>query len=344
LIGGAGSDTMTGGAHKDFFAAGKVSDTITTGATSNIVATNLGNGALTLQPTTGATDVLSLGGGIDTEKLTFTKSGNNLVLSDGSGDTVTFTNWYAGVSNQNVTTLQVIEIASSSYNSASSDPLRNQAIEEFNFTSLVSQFNAAGSPSGWALSGGMATAQLADSATAAYGGDLAYYYGLNQDLTSLNLSAAQSTLTSASFATATQTIDAWAGISGGVAHLLAISRQQASLGEGGAASSAGSSGHNAGFVSSATLRSHALGVLPSDASTGGQSGATNGGAGSAWDAMHASLDLATRSMAWAPTPSGHGAEVGIDHGLQPGDVAAGALLPTWSTHRTIARAHVAYLA
>jgi hypothetical protein len=87
----------------------------------------------------------------------------------------------------------------------------------------VSQFNAAGSSANWALSIGMPSAQLASSATAAYGGDLAYYEGLNGNLTGMNLSAAQATLTNSAYATGTQTIDSWSSISsGGGLHLLAV--------------------------------------------------------------------------------------------------------------------------
>ena len=189
LIGGAGASTLTGGAYKDFYAAGKVSDSLTTGATANVVSINKGDGATALQPTTGASNVLSLGAGIDTESLTFTKSGNNLVLTDGvSGDAITFGNWYAGSADQDFTTLQVVEIASASYNASGTDALRNKALEDFNFSSLVSQFNAVGSPANWALSGGMPSAQLTSSATTAYGGDLAYYFGLNGNLTGMDLS------------------------------------------------------------------------------------------------------------------------------------------------------------
>jgi hypothetical protein len=85
----------------------------------------------------------------------------------------------------------------------------------------VSQFNTAGSPNNWALSNGMPSAQLTSSATQAYGGDMAYYFGLNGNLTGMNLSAAQSTLTNSSYATAPQTIDSWSAISGGSGlHLL----------------------------------------------------------------------------------------------------------------------------
>jgi hypothetical protein len=222
LIAGAGAATLTGGAFRDFLAAGAGGDTITTGATDNVVAVNLGDGATTLKPTTGAANVLSLGGGIDTESLFLSKSGNNLVLTDGtSGDAITFTNWYASSHNQNFTILQVVEAASASYASGGSDPLRNSALEEFSFTALVNQFNAAGSPANWALSNGMASAALTDSATAAYGGDLAYYYGLDRNLSGLNLSAAQATLTNPGFGSAAQTIDSLASISGGPLQLQA---------------------------------------------------------------------------------------------------------------------------
>jgi Ca2+-binding RTX toxin-like protein len=225
LIGGAGASTITGGAYKDFYAAGKVSDTITTGATANVVSINKGDGLTTLAPTTSATNVLSLGAGIDTESLFFTKTGNNLILTDGvSGDSITFTNWYVGSADQNVTNLQVVEIASANYNSGGGDALRNKALEDFNFTSLVAAYNAAGSPANWALSTAMPSAQLSSSSTADYGGDLAYYFGLNGNLTGVNLSAVQSTLTNASYGTATQTIDAYSSISGGGGlHLLAVS-------------------------------------------------------------------------------------------------------------------------
>jgi Ca2+-binding RTX toxin-like protein len=216
LIGGAAASTLTGGAFKDFYAAGKVSDTITTGATSNVVSVNKGDGATTLAPTTGATNVLSLGAGIDTESLVFNKSGNNLILTDGvSGDSITFTNWFVGAADQDYTKLQVAEIASANFNSGGTDGLRNKALEDFNFTALVAAFTAAGSPTNWALSNDMPSAQLASSATTAYGGDLAYYFGLNGNLTGVNLSAAQSTLTNTSFGTAAQTIDAFSSISGG---------------------------------------------------------------------------------------------------------------------------------
>jgi Ca2+-binding RTX toxin-like protein len=229
LVGGNGTDTMIGGAQKDFYAAGLGGATITTGAAANVVSVNMDAGAVTLQPTTSASNILSLGGGIDTESLSMSKVGSNLVISDASGDAITFSNWYSGAANQNYATLQVIELASSSYSASSTDPLRNQAIEEFNLSALVTQFNAAltANPSlaNWSLSNGMVGAQLSSSPTSAYGGDLAYYYGLNGNLSGVDLSAVSSTLSNASFATAVQTIDSFSSITGGGGiHLNAIIR------------------------------------------------------------------------------------------------------------------------
>jgi trimeric autotransporter adhesin len=224
LIAGGGASTLTGGAFKDFYAAGAVSDTITTGATANVIAVNKGDGATTIAPTTGASNVLSLGAGIDTENLTFTKSGTtNLILSDSvTGDSITLTNWYTSTNNQNIKTLQVIEQASANYNSSGTDALRNKPLEEFNFSALFAAFTSAGSTAGWSLSNGMPAAALTSSATSAYGGDLAYYFGLNGNLTGMTLSAAQAALTNTSFGTAPQTIDSWSSISGGGGlHLMA---------------------------------------------------------------------------------------------------------------------------
>ena len=145
------------------------------------------------------------------------------MLNDGvAGDSITFTNWFAATANQTTKTLQVIESASASYNSAGTDVLRNKPIEEFNFTTLVANYTTAGNPANWLLSQKEAADTIASSATAAYGGDLAYYYGKNGNLTGMNVSASQSTLTNASYATGLQTIDAWASISGGASTMAVV--------------------------------------------------------------------------------------------------------------------------
>jgi trimeric autotransporter adhesin len=222
LIGGSGgADSITGGAFKDFLAAGVGADTITSGATANVIAVNKGDGTTTIVATTGASEVLSLGAGIDTEALTFTKSGENLELNDTvSGNSIILSNWYSATSDQDVKTLQVIEQASASYNPSGTNALQNEAVYDFNFSTLVTAFNSG--TAGWALSTDMVAAETSSGSTSAYGGDLAYYDGLNGNLTGMDLTAAQAALTNSSYATAAQTIDSWSSISGGSSiHLLA---------------------------------------------------------------------------------------------------------------------------
>lgn len=220
LIAGSGNDTMTGGTGVSFMAAGVGTDTITLGAGVAVVADNSGDGAITIAPGTGTVNTddntLSLGGGIAYANLTFTKSGNNLILNAGGTNSITFTNWYAGAAgDQSFVNLQVIEQAASTYSSSSSNTLYSSEVETFNLTTLVSQFNTAGQTSGWSLMNDLLTDHLNSSNTAALGGDLGYYDGLNGNLTGMNLATAISTLQNASFGKTAQTMDAWSGISTG---------------------------------------------------------------------------------------------------------------------------------
>jgi hypothetical protein len=162
--------------------------------------------------------VISLGGGIDYANLSFSKSGNNLVLNTGGAGAVTLTNWYSSSANQDFVTLQVLEKSAATYDAASANVLYNQAVEEFSFTQLVSAFNSAlaANPNltSWNLMNSMLAAHLSGGSTA-LGGDLAYYDGLNGNLTGLNLASATSTVSNSAFGKTNQTVDTWASISGG---------------------------------------------------------------------------------------------------------------------------------
>jgi Ca2+-binding RTX toxin-like protein len=217
LIAGAGNDTLTSGTAASFIAGGAGNDAITLGSGTAVVAFNSGDGKATITPGTGTSDVLSLGGGIAYANLSFSKSGNNLILNTGGNNSITFTNWYAGAADQNFVNLQVIERAASTYSASSTNVLYNENVEEFSFTQLVSAFNTAlaATPSltSWSLSNALLTDHLSGSNTTALGGDLAYYDGLNGNLTGMNLATAVSTLGSSSYGKTAQTIDAWSGIS-----------------------------------------------------------------------------------------------------------------------------------
>ncbi|MGO9443527.1 MAG: hypothetical protein ACLPXB_01980, partial [Thiobacillaceae bacterium] len=217
VIGGAPSDALSGQSGNDLI-MGQGNDTLTGGSGANIIAFNKGDGADVVNATSGANNTLSLGGGINYADLSFSKSGNDLILNEGT-DAITFKDWYASSANQNFVTLQVIEAASSSYNPASTSALYNNEVVDFGFTSLVNQFNAALAQTPtltqWSLTNGLLTAYLSGSNTAALGGDLAYYDGLTGNLSGMNVAAAQAALQNPSFGTATQSISPWSSISQG---------------------------------------------------------------------------------------------------------------------------------
>jgi hypothetical protein len=218
-LAGAGASTLkdTGGAN--VLVGGAGGDAITLGAGTAVVAFNSGDGAATIATGAGLANTLSLGGGIAYSNLAFSKSGNNLILNTGGSNAITFTNWYAGAADQNFVTLQMLEQATSTYSATSTNVLYNEDVEEFNFTALVTAFNAAlaATPTltSWSLMNSLLNDHLSGSNTTAMGGDLGYYEGLNGNLTGMNLATAVSTLQSTSFGKTAQTIDAWSGISAG---------------------------------------------------------------------------------------------------------------------------------
>jgi Ca2+-binding RTX toxin-like protein len=221
MIGGAGADTMTGGSGVAFVACGTGTDAITLGSAASVVSYTAGDGKATVAAGTYLQDTVSLGKGIAYSNLTFSKSGNNLVLNTGGTGSITFTNWYTGSASQDIVTLQVIEQSAATYDANSSNTLYNQKVEEFSFTQLVSAFNAAlaATPgmTSWNLSNSLLSAHLAGSGNgAAIGGDLAYFDGMNGNLTGLNMSAAVSTLQGSTFGKGNQTIDPWTSVSAGV--------------------------------------------------------------------------------------------------------------------------------
>lgn len=89
------------------------------------------------------------------------------------------------------------------YDAGSSNRLNNKKIEQFNFDGLVTKFDQAraANPSltSWALSSSMLSFYLNSSDTAAIGGDLAYQYAKNGNLSNISMTPAQALLASAQF-------------------------------------------------------------------------------------------------------------------------------------------------
>jgi Ca2+-binding RTX toxin-like protein len=224
MNGGAGNDTFTGGASNELFIGGTGNDTLTTGNGADILVFNRGDGADTVNGGTGTDNTVSLGGGIRYADMTFSKSSNDLVLNVGNGEKLTFQNWYiTSANNKTASTLQVILEATADYNPGGGDALTDNKVEQFDFAGLVTQFDAARAAnpalSTWALSNALTGFHLGGSDTAALGGDLAYWYGRNGNLTGMNVAAAQEVIGGAGFGTANQTLREFSGISGGLATL-----------------------------------------------------------------------------------------------------------------------------
>jgi Ca2+-binding RTX toxin-like protein len=204
--GGGGADAITGGAGNEMFIGGIGNDTISTGAGADIIAFNVGDGRDLVTSGTGADNVLSIGGGIDYAALTFTKSGNNLIMKTAGADQITFKNWYSGPNNRSVARLQVFTEAMPGYDQHSADPLLNNKVEQFNFAALANAFDAAGQVSGWALTNALLSAHLSGSDTEAIGGDLAYQYGKSGSLSGIGLAPAQDVINAPEFGSSAQAL------------------------------------------------------------------------------------------------------------------------------------------
>ncbi|PKO42388.1 MAG: calcium-binding protein [Betaproteobacteria bacterium HGW-Betaproteobacteria-22] len=206
--GGAGNDVITAGSGRDIILGGTGNDTVTTGTGYDVIVFNKGDGQDLINPSTGADNTLSLGGNFAYSDLSLTKSTNNLILKMGATDQITLKDWYLGTTNKSVVNLQVIAEAIAGFNLGSADTLRNNKVETFNFANIVAAFDAAGATANWQLTDARLTAHIqSGSDTAAIGGDLAYQYGKNSNLTGMGLLNAQSVISAASFGQTAQALN-----------------------------------------------------------------------------------------------------------------------------------------
>ncbi|MFZ6748472.1 putative Ig domain-containing protein [Undibacterium sp. Ren11W] len=206
LDGGAGNDIITAGVGNDFILGGTGNDTITTGQGVDVIAFNRGDGMDIVNASTIKDNSLSLGKGIKYADLLFKKSANDLILVTGASEQITVKDWYANSANHSIANLQIVIEGTSDYVAASTNKLNNKKIEQFNFDGLVTKFDQAraATPSitSWALSASLLEFYLAGSDTAAIGGDLAYQYAKNGNLSSFSAMPAQSLLASPQFGNA----------------------------------------------------------------------------------------------------------------------------------------------
>lgn len=212
LDGGAGADTLTGGTGRDFLIGGTGNDTINTNTGADVIAFNRGDGMDIVNASTGKDNTVSLGKGIKYADLLFKKNVNDLILVTGTSEQITFKDWYLTTNNRNVSKLQVVIEDTTDYNAASTSAINNKKVAQFNFDGLATKFDQAraanASLTSWALSSSLLSFHLGGSDTAAIGGDLAYQYAKNGNLSALSMTPAQALLDSTLFGTANQNLQA----------------------------------------------------------------------------------------------------------------------------------------
>jgi hypothetical protein len=221
LSGGAGSDNLAGGAGSDYLTGGAGDDTISTGAGANVVAFNQGGGTDTVYSDAGASNTLSLGGGIGYGDLSLAKNGDDLVLNAGANDKLVLKDWYAG--HDNVLDLQLVLDATNAFDANSQDPLVNKRVQTFDFRGMVAAFDAAREQTptldSWAMTNALLQYHLSGSDDAALGGDLAYWEGKNGSLAGLSLAAAQAVIGAPGFGSEAQALHPFAGLQEGLVKL-----------------------------------------------------------------------------------------------------------------------------
>jgi len=207
--GGIGADSLTGGTGNEMFIGGKGNDTITTSTGADLILFNRGDGQDVIVASASKDNTVSLGG-IGYSSLVLQKSGNDLLMSLGSGDQMTFKNWYANANNRSVATLQMVIEDTADYNGNGS-ALQNRKIQEFDFGGLVGAFDLAraanASLTTWALSSSLLKYHLGGSDDLAYGGSLAYLYATEGTLSGVGLVDAQAVIGAAGFGTTLQQTD-----------------------------------------------------------------------------------------------------------------------------------------
>ncbi len=214
LTGGNGNNTFFGGAGQD---------KIVSGSGNDLFAFNAGDGDDHIK-LGGGTDALSLGDGIKYEDLALSKHGNDLKLSLGNGDTITFDDWYSSAANRSLVNLQVIADSLGDFAPKGSNAIKDNRVERFNFQALVASFDAARTAkpnlNRWQMMDSMLANHLVGSDTAALGGDLAYRYGHDGSLANVGVDAAQAMLANAQLNVNPQALQAVAALRAGSQQLM----------------------------------------------------------------------------------------------------------------------------
>ncbi|MDQ1832614.1 putative Ig domain-containing protein [Massilia scottii] len=220
---GAGNDKLSGGVARELFIGGAGNDSVEVQTGVDLLAFNKGDGQDQVLAFGGNDDTLSLGHGIVYADLALKKVGAALVLTIGATDQITFTNWY-GSSGGSVSTLQVVTAGGADYVPGSASAIHDNKVELFDFAGLVGQFNQAriANPAlvSWSMAASLAAFSRGGSDSAAIGGDLAYHYAVDGDLSAVGMNAGLTIIGSATFGSGMQTLLAGGALADGSPMLL----------------------------------------------------------------------------------------------------------------------------
>lgn len=196
LNGQGGADRLLAAGSNDILIGGLGRDELTTGNGNDVIAFNRGDGADTIHLQGGGTDTLSIGGDVDLNSLRFQRQGDDLKLLMGDGDSILFDDYYAAGASRSLVNLQIVRGAEAAFDAA--NPLRDNRVEVFDFNQLVARFDAAQAArpnlNRWQLMDALLDAHSGGSDDAAYGGDLAYRYGVDGTLAGISADPAQALL------------------------------------------------------------------------------------------------------------------------------------------------------
>jgi Ca2+-binding RTX toxin-like protein/subtilisin-like proprotein convertase family protein len=204
----AGYEASSAYGSKSILIGGRGDDSVFVGNKTAIVLFNKGDGKDDVYLSKGVTDVISLGGTFSYSDLSLSKSGSDLIMKIGSNDQLTLKWWYNNpVGNRPKLNMQVIAEALTGFSATGTDPIRNNKVEQFNLSNIIADFDAGGATSNWAISDTLLNKHLlSGSNTQAWGGDVAYQYGRNGNLTGLGLNAAQAVINDSNFTVTMQTL------------------------------------------------------------------------------------------------------------------------------------------
>lgn len=189
-----GNDTLYSSDGMNFIGAGRGDDYVGSWGGDNIIAFNADDGNDTVyvgQPLT-----LSLGGGIRVDDLSLSKDGGDIVLNIG-GDSIRLAQLlvdYDAVSRPAMT-LQII----------------GSDIRTYDFTALLADFEAAitlgASSTNWLMTSSISAHLISTSIDRVIGGELAYRYAKDGDLSGLSTSQMQAMLSVPDFGVAAQLVE-----------------------------------------------------------------------------------------------------------------------------------------